>query len=90
MWAALLHDISKRCMPDFEGKDHVHPFISALTTLKIFVHLKIIKLENQAQIDEFDRLLQLIRDSKQPVQKVWKDVKPTDNLCQDIHSHHLL
>ena len=32
-WAALLHDIVKRGDPLFQGKDHVHPFLSAKATL---------------------------------------------------------
>jgi len=28
-WAALLHDIYKKGYPLFEGKDHIHPFMSA-------------------------------------------------------------
>ena len=36
LWGALFHDISKRSNPVLEGKDHIHPFISAATTLLIF------------------------------------------------------
>ena len=36
LWAALLHDISKRNLPEFYGKDHIHPFTSARAVLKIF------------------------------------------------------
>ena len=39
-WACLLHDISKLSLPVIEGKDHVHPFKSASTTLDIFKKLK--------------------------------------------------
>jgi hypothetical protein len=53
-WAALFHDISKRGMPDFEGKDHVHPFESAITTLKMFVELEIIGINNSEEKKEFD------------------------------------
>ena len=35
-WAALLHDIVKRGVPLFEDKDHIHPFLSAEGTLRIF------------------------------------------------------
>ena len=48
-WAALFHDISKRGMPDFEGKDHIHPFESAITTLKMFVELGIFGLHNSEE-----------------------------------------
>ena len=38
-WAALLHDIVKRGNPLFEGKDHIHPFLSGRATLIIFKKL---------------------------------------------------
>ena len=41
--AILLHDISKRGYPDFKGKDHVHPFVSAATTLRIFVYFGLVE-----------------------------------------------
>jgi len=34
-WAALLHDIAKRTIPVFEGRDHVHPFISANVVIDV-------------------------------------------------------
>ena len=34
-WASLLHDISKRSLPTIDGKDHIHPFTSAVTCLEI-------------------------------------------------------
>ena len=41
-WAALLHDISKRSVPTIQGKDHIHPFTSAVTTIDILRKLKLI------------------------------------------------
>jgi hypothetical protein len=35
-WSALLHDISKRGPPEFNGCDHTHPFVGAKVVLKIF------------------------------------------------------
>ena len=52
-WAALLHDISKRCEPHFKGKDHIHPFNSGLATLYIFRYLGFIKIEDQDQEELF-------------------------------------
>ena len=46
-WAALLHDIAKRCWPDFLGRDHIHPFMSAKETLHIFNHFGLIKLNDE-------------------------------------------
>jgi hypothetical protein len=43
----LLHDISKRGSPFFKGKDHIHPFLSAMAVLKIFKFLKFFKIENE-------------------------------------------
>ena len=45
-WAALLHDISKRQSPLITGKDHIHPFISAATTLEIMCDMGILKPKN--------------------------------------------
>ena len=41
-WASLLHDISKRSVPIIEGKDHIHPFTSAVTTIEILQRLNLI------------------------------------------------
>ena len=46
-WATLLHDITKRGMPYFNGKDHIHPFLSGKATLLIFEKYGIIKIENE-------------------------------------------
>ena len=35
-WASLLHDIAKRGLPEFHGRDHTHPFAGGLAVLKIF------------------------------------------------------
>ena len=46
-WAALIHDICKRSVPLFNGKDHIHPFISGAALLKIFNTFGIIQLQGQ-------------------------------------------
>ena len=43
-WAALLHDITKRGRPLFEGQDHIHPFNSGSATLQIFRKLNILSI----------------------------------------------
>ena len=60
----MLHDISKRGNPDFKGKDHIHPFVSAGMTLKVFRHFGIIKLTTKEQEIDFMKVLELIDDSK--------------------------
>jgi hypothetical protein len=77
----LLHDISKRGNPDFKGKDHIHPFVSAAMTLRVFRKFGIIKIETKEQEADFEKVLELIMASKQPVQVVWPEVRPEDNLC---------
>lgn len=66
-WAALLHDIAKRNEPDFQGKDHIHPFIGGSQVLKMLRHLNIIQTNGIKQEKEFIRLIRLIEDSKDPV-----------------------
>jgi len=36
LWAALLHDIAKLGGPIYSGKDHIHPFKSAIILLDVF------------------------------------------------------
>ena len=48
-WAALFHDITKRGAPDFIGKDHVHPFNSAMATLLVFKEMNILVLRNDEE-----------------------------------------
>ena len=63
-WAALLHDCTKRQTESFEGRDHVHPFVSALCTLRIFRRLGFIQKDlldhygREVEIDDenFDRV----------------------------------
>ena len=38
-WASLLHDIAKLSRPIIEGRDHVHPFKSAIVVLELFERL---------------------------------------------------
>jgi len=49
LWAALLHDISKRGPPEFTGRDLVHPFMSAKTTLEIFRFMNLFRLETSEE-----------------------------------------
>lgn len=80
-WAALLHDISKRGQPEIQGKDHIHPFVSAATTLEILREFGFIRLENELQEEEFQKVIDLIHESKV---KIYSD---NDKVCQHIHSH---
>lgn len=56
-WAALLHDITKRGWPEFKGKDHVHPFNSALATLEVFHELGILVLRNEEERSNFQNIV---------------------------------
>ena len=44
LWGVFFHDISKRGLPEVIGKDPVHPFNSAYSSLKIFQRLFLILL----------------------------------------------
>ena len=46
-WTALVHDIRKRGNPVLVGKDHIHPFISAVTILDAFERMGIIPPSEQ-------------------------------------------
>ena len=57
-WAALFHDMQKRQTETFEGRDHTHPFVSAMMMLKILKRIGIMQSElcklkgPNAKIDE--------------------------------------
>lgn len=86
-WAALFHDIKKRGPPEFDGKDHIHPFVSGGAMLQVFHELGILVLRTEEERTLFQNILFLIEDSHQPVQTVWPQVRPDQNLCQKVHSH---
>ena len=66
-WAALLHDIAKRGPPEFEGKDHVHPFNSALATLVMFKDMELLTLRNQDEQQNFQIVIKKLEDSHKPI-----------------------
>ena len=41
-----MHDLRKLSTPVIEGKDHVHPFKSAIAVLEVFANLKILVLDS--------------------------------------------
>lgn len=43
-WACLLHDIRKLGAPVIEGKDHIHPFKSAVAVLEVFKQIGVLDL----------------------------------------------
>ena len=88
LWASLLHDISKRSgEPLIKGKDHIHPFISGATTLKIFEKLGFIKLQTDEEMAAFLYLIELIESSVQPIHNLYPKFPHSANLCLEIHSH---
>ena len=44
-WACLLHDIRKLGSPVIQGKDHIHPFKSAVAVLEVFKQIGVLKLD---------------------------------------------
>ena len=50
-------------------------------TLRVFRKFGIIQIETKEQEADFEKVLELIMASKQPVQVVWPEVRPNDNLC---------
>ena len=65
-WVALFHDITKRGPSEFEGKDHVDPFNSAMNTLEVFHELGILVLRTYEERINFQNVLSLIKESHQP------------------------
>ncbi len=81
MWSCFLHDISKRGSPLIIGKDHVHPFNCAATTIKIFQRLKFIT-DGEERVSE---LLAKIKSSFEILKpSLWDTIL---NCCAEIQNH---
>ena len=89
-WACLLHDVRKLSVPIIEGKDHVHPFKSSISTLEVFENLKFIP-ESARNAECLMQARRLIGESVQPIPA--RDQERMEHgvpLCTQMHSHHNL
>ncbi len=64
-WACLLHDVRKMGLPLINGKDHVHPFKSAITTLEVFYRMGLI-INSEHSLLTVQQLCRLLAESVQP------------------------
>lgn len=46
-WTCLLHDIKKLGAPVIQGKDHIHPFKSAVAVLELFKQIGVLELKTK-------------------------------------------
>lgn len=65
-WACLLHDVRKLSVPIIEGKDHVHPFKSAISTLEVFEKLGFVEASSKNK-ECLMQARRLIGESVQPI-----------------------
>jgi hypothetical protein len=63
-WSCLLHDLKKLGTPYIEGKDHIHPFKSAVAVLEVFQSLGILSIKSDHAYRQVKRLLS---ESVQPL-----------------------
>lgn len=94
-WAALLHDICKRGLPEFSGRDHIHPFVSGMQVLKIFHRLGLIDeqfTDRTVEPEQIERAYDLIENSiHAPVPESYgQQFKPDEKYCTEQHSHEHL
>jgi hypothetical protein len=87
-WAALLHDISKRGLPEFSGRDHTHPFAGGLQVLKIFHRLGFLNdqfIFKDVDPEQLERVYDLIEKSiHAPVPEDYgKHFKPGEKFCTE-------
>ena len=91
-WSALLHDISKRGLPEFSGRDHTHPFAGGMQVLRIFHRLGFLDAqfpERGVDAEQLQRVYELIEQSiHAPVPDSYaKNFKPGEKFCTEQHSH---
>ena len=96
-WSALLHDIGKRGPPEFEGRDHTHPFVSGMIVLKIFHRLGFLQADldqngiqlNEANLHEVYNLIE--QSVHEPVDPSYGDeFEEGVKFCTEMHSHQHL
>lgn len=91
LWASLMHDIVKRGKLYFEGKDHIHPFLSAAAWLRIFVNNDFIE---EPFKEEAIELSKLVHDAFIEITdpKLLKKSKKKKNMtfCMQMHDHSKL
>ena len=61
-WIALFHDISKRGPPAFDSRDHIHPFQSGATVLKMFKEKGFIEIAEKDE-ETWNETMRLISES---------------------------
>ena len=84
IWSVILHDIKKRGVPIFHGRDFFHPFGSAIVTLKFFLK-KDFFLETEKN-DVF-KLIKILKNSK----KRHPDYKNEDfKYCKELMDYRFL
>lgn len=89
-WACLLHDISKRGTPTIQGRDFMHSFNSAATTLKVLREMGIWSVDED-QMSDLEQVIRLIGESVQPLPAIWReDFKHGRPMVTTMQSHHNL
>jgi hypothetical protein len=91
MWTALLHDISKRGLPELVGKDHTHPFTGGALVLKIFYRLGLITCK-KTNLDLVIQKIEYSVRTKLPAnlfKKLSTEAK-SNKICNEIHNHKQL
>jgi len=70
-----------------DGKDHIHPFVSAAHILDIMRDLGAFTIDSDEQEESFKELKYLILNSKQKIPLAMLKGK---NACKEIHCHRHL
>lgn len=88
-WACLLHDVKKLGTPIIEGKDHIHPFKSAIAVLEVFKQIGILDVTGKEQA--YTQITRLMTESVQPVPSEYQaEFESGKNYMTLMHSHHNL
>ena len=93
LWACLLHDIGIRGRPFIVGKDHIHAFRSAQTTLDVFKRLGFIYEGSfdDVQTPFLAHVDRLLTESVQPLPAIWReDFRHGVPVVTLMDSHHNL
>jgi len=86
-WACFCHDLKKLGTPTIFGRDHTHPFKSAVALIELFQQREVIL----GHAEQWDQVKRLLSESIEPLPAyVREDFKHGKPVCTVMHSHQNL
>ena len=93
-WVSVSHDLKKLGLPSIYGRDHIHPFKTAIAMIDIFFRKGMIHIDEDSKAKEalkWKQIKRLLRESLQPLPAIVReDFRHGKPVCTVMHSHQNL